>query len=334
MAAVVKQHRASEFLEIDGGTPRATVTPTVNAKHDAVLRHAVGKSTIQEGFTVPRNLENWLNAPAAGQKRTVVLHFDEHTAPATLRRLANARGHVQVKYENEAGRPFREWLTRHFELPTDASRGDFIELSRISADEYRVRAFPAVAQPKRHLDVDKWLFHRTDCRVLERHAAVREIPAIMRNIGYDASKSQNYYNQLLSSRFVDWAWVPEKLVIPELLLRCDFTKDTAMVEVEFGNARTYYQDFIKFMLSHNRRSAEIGKLVVPSLVFARHLCDVGRKRAMASGRQFYSGMMHFEKVRRELEYLKFMLSMPIAVAGIGEANPPTLFTPRSSIGEP
>jgi hypothetical protein len=298
---------------------------TENDRGGVVVRHAVGKSTLNEGFTVPRSFEDWIEAPATGQKRTVFLSFDGQKAPATLRRLANARGHVQVKYENAAGRPFRDWLAKHFRLSADGPVGEYIEISRISQSEYRIRAFPASAQPEGRLEVTEWLFHGTDSGVFEQYSAMREIPAIIRSIGFNKCEGQNYYNRLLSSHFAEWDWESEKQVIPELPLKCDFVKDAVQVEVEFGNARTYYQDFIKFMLAHNQRTAEIGILVVPSEVFARQLCAVGRQRAVAKGRRCYSGMIHLEKVRRELEFLKFMLTMPIAIAGIGESQPAALF---------
>ena len=37
-------------------------------------------------------------------------------------------------------------------------------------------------------------------------------------------------------------------------LKSDFAKDGAWVEIEFGNARTYYQDFLKFMLAFHHGS--------------------------------------------------------------------------------
>lgn len=106
-------------------------------------------------------------------------------------------------------------------------------------------------------------------------------------------------------------------MIPQLPLKCDFAKDAVRVEVEFGNARTYYQDFIKFMLAFNQNMAEIGVLLVPTETFAKELCEVGRKRAFEKGRRSYGGMIHFTKVQRELDYLRFMLCMPIVIGGIG-----------------
>jgi hypothetical protein len=82
------------------------------------------------------------------------------------------------------------------------------------------------------------------------------------------------------------------------------------------NARPYYQDYVKFLLAHRRRLARVGVLLVPTETFAKHLSAVGRQRALSKGRASYSGMVHFEKVRRELAHLEFLLTMPTLVAGI------------------
>jgi hypothetical protein len=59
-------------------------------------------------------------------------------------------------------------------------------------------------------------------------------------------------------------------------------------EVEFGNARAYYQDDVKFTLAAHYKTAEFGVLIVPTEQFARSLCKVGRQRALAKGRRSYT----------------------------------------------
>ena len=71
-------------------------------------------------------------------------------------------------------------------------------------------------------------------------------------------EGQKYYNRQLLQGFGKWDWEAEKKVIPELPLKSDFIKDFVQVEVEFGNARTYYQDYIKFMIAFNQKAAEVG----------------------------------------------------------------------------
>jgi hypothetical protein len=102
------------------------------------------------------------------------------------------------------------------------------------------------------------------------------IPAVGGSVLVVRDQGQDYYNGQLSHFFRMWQWATECRVISELPLKADFMKDDVVVEVEFGNARTYYQDYVKFMLAHHARLAEIGVLIVPTEDFARHLCGVGR----------------------------------------------------------
>jgi hypothetical protein len=92
-------------------------------------------------------------------------------------------------------------------------------------------------------------------------------------------------------------------------------------EVEFGNARSYYQDYVKFMLARKYRDARLGLLLCPTTSFAALLCELGRQRArenvVRERPAAYSGMMSYEKAVRELPFLGFMFEMPIVVAGGG-----------------
>jgi hypothetical protein len=258
-----------------------------------------------------------MEAPAPGQKREITLIFDDMRACATLRCLANAREHVQIKYENNQGLPFRQWLARVFAASQGGLKGEYLELERMERDVFRVGAFSISSQPPLHLEGSEWIFHRCDGRVFQRLAPVREIPAIIHNVELKSEEGQSFYNGQLARLFTDWSWESEKRVVPELPLKSDFLKGRVQVEVEFGNARTYYQDYVKFMLASHYKTSEFGILIVPTEDFARSLCEVGRRRAVAKGRDSYSGMIHLEKVRRELDFLKFMLATPFAIAGIG-----------------
>lgn len=281
------------------------------------FRHIVGKSTLSEGIAVPKELEDWIRAPDAGEKREINLIFDKGQIKATLRRIANSRGHVQIKYESRAGIAFRDWLREVFNATQAGAVGEYLELARVEGDTFRVNAFPLNVQPAKRLVVTEWICLKTSERILDTHAPVREIPAVVQSVEFNADEGQHFYNRQLFRYFKEWNWDAEKRVIPSLPLKSDFIKDGVQVEVEFGNARTYYQDYIKFLLAHNQEVASVGVLIVPTEGFARTLCAVGRKKAEAKGRHSYSGMIHLEKVRRELDYLAFMLQMPMAIAGIG-----------------
>ena len=55
-------------------------------------------------------------------------------------------------------------------------------------------------------------------------------------------------------------WQKEGKAIPELDLKYDYRKAVVQVEVEFGNARSYYQDYIKFMLSYFSKQMAFGNV--------------------------------------------------------------------------
>jgi len=284
-----------------------------------VLTHVVGKSTLNEGFAIPRDFEDWVCAPERGSKREIRLVFDEQSIPVTLRRIDNEQGRVQVKYENKAGEPFRAWLASVFPTAQSGSSEDYFEINKIGSDTFKVSPFPSNASSGPSLNIEQWLFHRGADKLLEQDTPLAEIPAVVHRVAFVPQQGQSYYNQAFSNSFRYWNWHSECRVIPELGLKCDFAKDGVQVEVEFGNARTYYQDFIKFLLGNRYCSVGLGVLVIPTASFAKHLCVVGRERAIAKGRKQYSGMIDFDKVRREFHYLEFMIPMPIAIAGISSA---------------
>ena len=71
-----------------------------------IFRHVVGKSTLTEGLTVHKDFESFFESPEPGKKRDITLLFgDGQSTTATLRKLNNARHHVQIKYEKKANLP-------------------------------------------------------------------------------------------------------------------------------------------------------------------------------------------------------------------------------------
>ena len=281
-----------------------------------VLKHVVGKSTLKEGFAIPRSFEDWVCAPGKGSKREIKLVFDGQSISATLRRIDTKQESVQVRYENMAGEPFRRWLANVF---TSSHTWGFFELRRVGTDAFEVVPSPVESISVPSLQVEQWLFHRGAEELLEQDNPLAEIPAVIHAVPFIAQEGQSFYNQAFSNNFKSWNWESECRVIQELGLKCDFAKDGVQVEVEFGNARTYYQDFVKFLLGNHYCGVSLGVLVVPSVSFAKHLCKVGRQRAVEKGRTQYSGMIDFDKVQREFQYLDFLLTMPVAIASISSA---------------
>ncbi len=76
-----------------------------------------------------------------------------------------------------------------------------------------------------------------------------------------------------------------------------------MVEVEMGNAASYYRDLCKFLLSYTKNKADFFILVVP----IRQLST-----------RIDSGVIDFDKVKRELKMLRVNFPIPILVIGISE----------------
>jgi hypothetical protein len=286
---------------------------------DRILRHAVGKSTFKDGFVVPRDFEQWIGAPARGSKREIRLVFGRESIPATLRRIKNEKGSVQVRYGNKGGGAFRAWLTKVFAATLAGARDEFFEIRKTQEDTFLINPFPSIDESEPRLRVDQWVFHRGSDRLFQRDTPLAEIPAIVRGVPFIPNEGQVFYNQAFSRSFICWNWRSEVQVIPELGLKSDFAKEGVQAEIEFGNARSYYQDYIKFLLGNRYSGATLGVLVVPTSAFARHLCEIGRQRAVSKGRTQYSGMIDFDKVRRELTHLRFMLLMPIAIAGISNS---------------
>src|SRR3990170_2328307 len=101
-----------------------------------------------------------MGAPDRGSKRDITLLFDGQEITATLRRIDNEQGRVQVKYENKAGEPFRLWLATVFNATRAGSAQEYFEVSRARPDVFEITPFPAMENSAPSLSVDQWLFHR------------------------------------------------------------------------------------------------------------------------------------------------------------------------------
>jgi len=160
------------------------------------------------------------------------------------------------------------------------------------------------------------MYHNADQAALKVEGSFLEVEQIINSISFKANEGQTFYNRAIEKAFSDKEWRREVKAIPDLDLKCDYRKDTFQVEVEFGNARAYYQDYIKFMLSYFSNQIQLGILIAPTIGFANILCEIGRQKALQRGRKTYSGMMHFEKAYKEFQYLKPLFDMPIVLLGI------------------
>lgn len=281
------------------------------------FKHLIGKSTLKEGITVHKNFESFFESPDAGQKREITLMYgNDQSAIVVLRKLDNIRKHVQIKYTNKTQQPFVEWLNEVFVETRNGSIGEFLEFEKVGTDVFKLMPVTTEMAHNVKLYVADSMYHKIDETTLKEDDSFLEIGKIISGISFKVDEGQSFYNREIEKAFSEHEWQREVKAIPELDLKCDYRKRTVQVEVEFGNARAYYQDYIKFMLSYFSKQIHLGILITPTLGFANVLCEIGKQKALQRGRKTYSGMMHFEKAFKEFHYLQPIFDIPIVILGI------------------
>ena len=186
----------------------------------------------------------------------------------------------------------------------------------VAPDVFKLRPITSDMAHNAKLYVADSMYHKTDQNILKGDVIFGEIEEIINGISFKVDEGQSFYNREIERAFSAHEWQGEIKAIPELDLKCDYRKDNIQVEVEFGNARAYYQDYIKFMLSYFSKQIHLGILVTPTLGFANILCEIGKHKALQRGRKTYSGMMHFEKAYKEFYFLQPIFDIPIVILGI------------------
>jgi hypothetical protein len=285
--------------------------------------HAVGRSTLSQGLTIPVDAQvSWLANVKKGEKVIVEIRFgDGQSVRASLRRINNAVGHLQFRYEAQQQSELRDYLVSVFGKIPDRGRA----VLEVFETEPHVFWFNPVSDAQHTyptLSLYKPHFHNLHEDKVCVASEFQELKQCIASINYDAERGQSDYNKQIAETLVAAEWKKERRILSEIGLRCDFEKNGVWVEIEFGNARTYYQDYIKFLLALQYQKARFGVLLCPTDAFAQLLCELGQKRALAkrsdrSRVPTYSGMMSYEKALREFPFLKFMLSQAsIVVAGI------------------
>jgi len=281
------------------------------------FKHLVGKSTLKEGISIQKNFESFFESPESGNKKEItLLYAHERSVKVVLRRLDNIREHVQIKYTNKTQTPFLDWLKEIFVETRKGSIGEFLEFQKVAPNVFKLNPITLDMSHNARLYIADSMFHKTDGDSLKEEESFLEIDQIIKGIDFKADEGQSFYNREIEKAFTAHDWQKEIKAIPELDLKCDYRKKTIQVEVEFGNARAYYQDYIKFMLSYYSKQIRLGILITPTLGFANILCEIGKQKALKRGRKTYSGMMHFEKAFKEFSYLKPLFDMPIVLLGI------------------
>ncbi|HSB07112.1 MAG TPA: BglII/BstYI family type II restriction endonuclease [Thermodesulfobacteriota bacterium] len=285
------------------------------------FKHLIGKSTLKEGISIHKNFESFFESPESGKKREIILSYgNNRSVTVVLRRLDNVRKHVQIKYTNKTQASFVDWLNDVFGQTKKGRIGEFLEFQKVAPNIFKLTPITIDMAHNAKLYVADSMYHKADETALRGDAAFGEVERIISGISFKVDEGQSFYNREIESEFSKHEWRREIKAIPELDLKCDYRKERIQVEVEFGNARAYYQDYIKFMLSYLSKQIHLGILVTPTLGFANILCEIGKQKALQRGRKTYSGMMHFEKAFKEFHYLKPFFDMPIVILGI-DINP-------------
>jgi len=280
--------------------------------------HPVGVSTLKYGVTIPVEAQTErMRGIDKGDKAPVTILFGtEEPITAEIRRLNNKPGHLQFRYENKAQERLRQYLSGVF---GNSAEGNLLEVAEIAPFIFLFKPILRTTLPS--LQISDILLHRLEQAEMELIAEIAQIRESLAAVEYDAGFSQSDYNKRINEGLTEQGWNREQRVVEELGLKCDFEKNGIWVEVEFGNARSYYQDYVKFMLAKKYRDARLGLLLCPTTSFASLLCELGRQRArenvVRERAPVYSGMMSYEKAARELPFLGFMFEMPIVVAGVG-----------------
>jgi len=293
-------------------------------KEAKVFRHVVGKSTLKEGITIPKNFESWFDSPEVGSKREITLIYDkDKEINVILRRLNNRGRHVQIKYETTKHSQFRDWLQAVFSESGEQTTGEILEFYKVLKDKYLLKPVTLEMVDGTNLRISQTLYHGGAQNIIPYVPAFKQVSEVINEISFKVGKTQIYYNQKLREGFIRRGWSTDKPIIEYLNLRYDHRRGSVQVEVEFGNARSYYQDYLKFSIAFNEGLISLGGLITPTADFAHIICEIGREKAWQKVKQqglgrkpTYSGMMTYEKAAWEFQYVKFMLNMPIVVMGI------------------
>lgn len=285
--------------------------------------HIVGKSTFKYGFTIPKSVYPFITLQQKGIRKSVTLITNNNIKTEVwLSRLNNEHGHLQIRYDNKKGEPFRNWLIDIFKNSYNKSNNlnEYFEIEIINDSIYKIIPYP-IKKNESNLTFSNILTHNIKEDNLVTQNGFIEILESIRKITFTKYERQMYYNFRIKQELTKFGWANEQKIVEDnkIRLKCDFRKKDFQLEVEFGNARTYYQDIIKFVMSHNAGLIKIGGLIVPSKNFADHLCHLGSKNASEKSngnKSKYSGMMNFNKAVNEFKYIKDIFDIPFFIVGI------------------
>lgn len=80
---------------------------------------------------------------------------------------------------------------------------------------------------------------------------------------------------------------------------------TIQIEVEFGNAASFYRDITKIQASHKFNMADIGVIILPTQSLSKRID---------------TGLANIEKAKREQHILESIATIPLLIIGIDDTN--------------
>ena len=281
--------------------------------------HRVSASTLRYGMTIPVEAQqSWLTSIEKGERIPIQLQFNDVEITADITRVNNSVGHLQIRYDRKINQPFKDAL-EHLIEQSDNSDPVVVEVIETGQHQFQVVPFSG-ANKKPTLVVSSPIFHQIDESVVTTNEEYADLLDAIFSVDFIANFRQADYNKMIAEKLTQRNWTSESLVANDLGLRCDFQRNGIWVEVEFGNARSYYQDYIKFLVAEKFQKYQFGVLLCPMESFAGYLCELGRINAQSKrsdNRQSkYSGMMTYQKAVRELPYLSHFLNTRLIIAGL------------------
>ncbi len=289
--------------------------------------HRIGKSTLNQGITVPIDCQDqWMLKISKGQCVSVVMRFESEELDVDLRRINNVKGHLQFRYERQEHQPLRDYFMR-LSKTYQPKNACVVEIRETRRGAFQIIPVAGFQNDKARLSIYQPVCHLFGERKLSNSPEFREVVEAISNIDFIPNHTQRQYNLSIQNELRKRNWLTEQSVHDDIGLKCDFRKCDIWMEVEFGNARTYYQNYIKFLIAAKFRGYDYGILLCPTASFASYLCDLGKERARLKGhrtaRASYSGMMTYEKALRELPCLEHIISQRVVIAGLDVQIYPT-----------
>jgi len=281
--------------------------------------HRVSISTIRYGMTIPAiSQQSWLRHIGKGERVSVRLRFYDIEIEADIVRINNAVGHLQIRYDRKINQPFKDAIEQLIKKSENADNV-IVEVKEFGEHQFCVLPFSGTDK-RTTLAISSPVLHKLDKSVAERNSEYADLIDAILSVNFVADYRQSDYNRAIADELAERNWASESGVAEGLGLHCDFQKNGVWVEVEFGNARTYYQDYIKFLVAKKFQHYQFGILLCPTSSLAGYLCELGKINAQnkrSDNRQSrYSGMMTHEKAVRELAYFSHFLNTKLIIAGL------------------